>query len=64
MKESWAETIVPRGIVDQRPWQTAATLAELAQSAEEQEFAREADRLDDHEVNRPFLNRCVRPVWQ
>src|SRR5690349_8395331 len=26
-KESWAETIVPRGIVDQRPWQTAATLA-------------------------------------
>jgi small-conductance mechanosensitive channel len=53
-KESWAETIVPRGIVDQRPWQTAATLAELAQSAEEQEFAREAERLADHEVNQAF----------
>jgi small-conductance mechanosensitive channel len=53
-KESWAETIVPRGIVDQRPWQTAATLAELAESAEEREFAREAERLADHEVNQAF----------
>lgn len=53
-KEGWAGTIVPRGIVDQRPWQTAATLAELAESAEEQEFAREAERLADHEVNQAF----------
>jgi small-conductance mechanosensitive channel len=53
-KESWAETIVPRGIVDQRPWQTAATLTELAESAEEREFAREAERLADHEVNQAF----------
>ena len=53
-KESWAETVVPRGIVDQRPWQTAATLAELAESAEEREFAREAERLADHEVNQAF----------
>jgi len=53
-KESWAETVVPRGIVDQRPWQTAATLAELAESAEEREFARDAERLADHEVNQAF----------
>jgi small-conductance mechanosensitive channel len=53
-KEGWAATVVPRGIVDQRPWQTAATLAELAESAEEREFAREAERLADHEVNQAF----------
>jgi small-conductance mechanosensitive channel len=40
--------------VDQRPWQTAATLAALAQSAEEREFAREAERLADHEVDQAF----------
>ena len=45
---------VPRGIVDQRPWQTAATLAALAQSAEERELAREAERLADHEVDQAF----------
>ncbi len=53
-KEGWAGTVVPRGIVDQRPWQTAATLAELAESAEERESAREAERLADHEVNQAF----------
>jgi small-conductance mechanosensitive channel len=40
--------------VDQRPWQTAATLAALAQSAEERELAREAERLADHEVDQAF----------
>ncbi len=34
-KGSWTGAYVPLGIVDQRPWQTAATLAALAQSAEE-----------------------------
>jgi small-conductance mechanosensitive channel len=53
-KEGWAATVVPHGIVDQRPWQTAETLAELAESAEEREFAREAERLADHEVNQAF----------
>lgn len=53
-KDGWAGTVVPHGIVDQRPWQTAATLAELAESAEEREFAREAERLADHEVNQAF----------
>ena len=42
------------GIVDQRPWKTAQTLAPLAVSAEELEFAREAERLADHEVDQAF----------
>jgi hypothetical protein len=33
-KWSWTGAYVPHGVVDQRPWQTAATLAALAQSAE------------------------------
>src|SRR5215469_3763133 len=53
-KGSWTGEYVSRGVVDQRPWQTAATLAALAQSAEEQEFAREAERLADHEVDQAF----------
>jgi small-conductance mechanosensitive channel len=50
----WTGAYVQRGIVDQRPWQTAATVAALAQSAEEKEFAREAERLADHEVDQAF----------
>ena len=53
-KGNWTGEYVSRGVVDQRPWQTASTLAALAQSAEEQEFAREAERLADHEVNQAF----------
>jgi small-conductance mechanosensitive channel len=45
---------VPHGIVDQRPWQTAERLAALAVSAEELQFAREAERLADHEVDQAF----------
>ena len=45
---------VPHGIVDQRPWQTAERLAALAVSAEELEFAREAERLADQEVDQAF----------
>ena len=51
---SWTGAYVPLGIVDQRPWQTAATLAALAQSAEERKLAREAERLADHEVDQAF----------
>src|ERR1700687_1864633 len=50
----WTGDSVPHGVVDQRPWQTAATLAALAQSAEERELAREAKRLADHEVDQAF----------
>src|SRR3954469_23417558 len=51
---SWTGAYVPLGVVDQRPWQTAATLAALAQSAEEKKFARDAERLADHEVDQAF----------
>jgi small-conductance mechanosensitive channel len=42
------------GLVDQRPWQTVAALGPLAISAEEKGFAREAERLADHEVDQAF----------
>jgi small-conductance mechanosensitive channel len=44
----------PSGLVDQRPWQTAAALAPLAVSSEEKDDAREAERLADHEVDQAF----------
>jgi small-conductance mechanosensitive channel len=53
-KGSWTGAYVPLGIVDQRPWQTAATLAALAQSAEEKKLAWDAERLADHEVDQAF----------
>src|SRR6201992_4374691 len=53
-KKGWNATPRPIGIVDQRPWTTAKTLAALAVSAEELEFAREAGRLADHEVDQDF----------
>ena len=53
-KGNWTGAYVPLGIVDQRPWQTATTLAALAQSAEETELAREAQRLAGHEVDQAF----------
>jgi len=53
-KGSWTGAYVPLGMVDQRPWQTAAALAALAQSAEEKKLAREAERLADHEVDQAF----------
>src|SRR5450631_3431427 len=51
---NWTGAYVPRGMVDQRPWQTAAALAALAQSAEERELARDAERLADHEIDQGF----------
>jgi small-conductance mechanosensitive channel len=53
-KAGWNAAPQPYGIVDQRPWQTAKTLAALAVSAEELELAREAERLADHEVDQAF----------
>ncbi len=53
-KGNWAGAYVPLGVVDQRPWQTAVTLAALAQSAEERKLARDAERLADHEVDQAF----------
>jgi small-conductance mechanosensitive channel len=45
-----------KGLVDQRPWQTAETLAPLAVTAEETEYAHEAERLADHEVDQAFAS--------
>jgi small-conductance mechanosensitive channel len=42
------------GLVDQQPWQTASSLANLAVSAEEKQYAREAERQADHEVDQAF----------
>lgn len=41
-------------LVDQRPWKTAEALAPLAVTAEELRYAREAQRLADHEVDQAF----------
>ncbi|MGA8110257.1 MAG: hypothetical protein WB974_12520, partial [Acidobacteriaceae bacterium] len=43
-----------QSLVDLAPWQTAQTLASLAVTAEEQEYAREAEHLADHEVDQAF----------
>lgn len=42
------------GLVDQRPYQTAQTLAALAVSSEEQTYAQDAQKLADHEVDQAF----------
>ena len=41
-------------LVDLTPWQTAQALAPLAVTAEENEYARDAERLADHEVDQAF----------
>jgi small-conductance mechanosensitive channel len=43
-------------LVDLRPWLTAQALAPLAVTAEETEFARDAERLADHEVDQAFAS--------
>ena len=45
-----------KAIVDLRPWQTADALASLAYSAEEKEYAQEAERLADHAVDQAFAS--------
>ena len=42
--------------VEVRPWQTAEALAALAVTAEETEYARDAERLADHEVDQAFAS--------
>jgi small-conductance mechanosensitive channel len=43
-------------LVDLRPWQTAEALAALAVTAEETEYAHEAEHLADHEVDQAFAS--------
>lgn len=47
---------IRKTLVDQRPWQTIQALAPLAVSAEETEYAQEAERLADHEVDQAFAS--------
>ena len=43
-------------LVDLSPWQTAEALSPLAVTAEEKEYAHEAERLADHEVDQAFAS--------
>ena len=43
-------------LVDLRPWQTAEALAPLAVTAEETEYAHQAEHLADHEVDQAFAS--------
>lgn len=43
-----------QSLVDISPWQTAQALAAQAVTAEEQQYAREAEHLADHEVDQAF----------
>jgi small-conductance mechanosensitive channel len=45
-----------KALVDLRPWLTAQALAPLAVTAEETEYARDAERLADHEVDQAFAS--------
>lgn len=47
-------TAAGNSVVDLRPWQTAQALASLAVTSEENEYAREAEHLADHEVDQAF----------
>jgi small-conductance mechanosensitive channel len=51
-------------IVDLSPWQTAEALAPLAVTAEEKEFARDAQRLADHDVDQAFAAALRKAMLQ
>jgi small-conductance mechanosensitive channel len=51
-------------IVDLSPWQTAEALAPLAVTAEEKEFAHDAQRLADHDVDRAFASALRQAMLQ
>ena len=51
-------------IVDLSPWQTAEALAPLAVTAEEKEFAGDAQRLADHDVDQAFASALRQALLQ
>jgi small-conductance mechanosensitive channel len=53
-----------RTLVDLRPWQTAEALTPLAVTAEEIEYAHEAERLADHEVDQAFASALRQAIAQ
>ena len=48
--------------VDLRPWETAQSLAALATTIEEGEYARQAEHLADHEVDQAFASALRQAV--
>jgi hypothetical protein len=55
-KSSKTRAAKQKALVDVTPWQTAQTLRALAVSAEEIEYARDAERLADREVDQAFAS--------
>ncbi len=55
-KNGASVTTGKKTLVDVTTWQTAQALAALAVTAEEQEHARDAERLADHEVDQAFAS--------
>lgn len=53
-KDQASSASTGQGIVDLSPWQAAQTLTALAVTAEEKEYAQEAERLADHSVDQAF----------
>jgi len=51
-------------LVDLRPWQTASALAPLAVTNEESQYAQEAERLADHEVDQAFASALRKATTQ
>lgn len=51
-------------IVDLLPWQTAQALDALAVTAEEKEYAHDAERLADHEVDQAFASALRQATLQ
>jgi small-conductance mechanosensitive channel len=51
-------------LVDLSPWQTASALAPLAVTNEEQQYAQEAERLADHEVDQAFASELRKATAQ
>ena len=51
-------------VVNLQPWQTAEALTALAASAEEIEYAREAEHLADHEVDQSFAAALRKTTMQ
>lgn len=49
-----ARNSIGSSLVDTRPWQTAQTLASLAVTSEENDYARRAEHLADHAVDQAF----------
>ena len=56
LKEPGRRPTAKKTLVDLAPWQTAQALAPLAVTAEETEYAHDAERLADHEVDQAFAS--------